>query len=110
MQTNAVKMISYFDGTKQNMIPLFQRPYSWEKKQWKALWQDIQSIYDNLEGNNHFMGAIVSVPYTAVPVGVNRFLVIDGQQRLTTLSLLSCALRETANEQNVGRIGDWLTN
>lgn len=42
----------------------------------------------------HFMGAIVSVPARAIPVGVSKYLIIDGQQRLTTVSILLCALRD----------------
>src|SRR4051812_13060000 len=110
MQTNAVKLISYFDGSKQNLIPLFQRPFSWDKAQWKTLWEDVIAVYESPHQITHFMGAIVSVPFQAVPVGVNRFLIIDGQQRLTALSLLLHALREYVTEQNAGRIDDWLTN
>ena len=42
----------------------------------------------------HFMGAVVTMPARSVPVGVSKFLIIDGQQRLTTISLLMCAVRD----------------
>jgi uncharacterized protein with ParB-like and HNH nuclease domain len=50
------------------------------------------------------MGAIVSVPARSVPVGVSKYLIIDGQQRLTTVSLLLCALRDVVDKNNADRI------
>ena len=55
------------------------------------------SFYENHEGRPkavHFMGAIVTMPAVSVPVGVLKFLIIDGQQRLTTVALLLCAIRD----------------
>ncbi|MBV8709444.1 MAG: DUF262 domain-containing protein, partial [Acidobacteriaceae bacterium] len=78
-------VINFFSGFKQNLVPLFQRPYTWADKQWQTLWEDILSFYDcedNDLKSTHFMGAIVTMPARRVPVGVSKFLVIDGQQRL----------------------------
>lgn len=57
------------------------------------------------------MGAIVSVPARSVPVGVSKYLIIDGQQRLTTISLLLCALRDVVDKNSADRIHEvYLTN
>jgi len=94
MEASPTKVIQYFNGEKQNLIPLFQRPYIWNEKNWEIFWDDLMVQYEDDEPGNHFMGAIVSVPARSVPVGVNKHLIIDGQQRLTTVSLLLCALRD----------------
>ena len=48
-----------------------------------------------------FMGAVVSIPAKTMPVGVTKHLIIDGQQRLTTVSLLLCALRDALGERKI---------
>ncbi len=60
--------------------------------------------YDLEDKSNHFMGAIVSVPARSVPVGVSKYLIIDGQQRLTTVCLLLCALRDLVDKNTADRI------
>ena len=88
MEAFPANVIQYFNGEKQNLIPLFQRPYSWSKTHWQTLWDDMLVQYDGEGRTSHFMGAIVSVPARSVPVGVSKYLIIDGQQRSTTVSLL----------------------
>ena len=113
METSPVYIIQYYDGSKQNIIPLFQRPYSWEKKDWSAMWNDLMAQYAEPR-QVHFMGAIVTVPVKSVPVGVTKHLVIDGQQRLTTLSILLSAVRDKASQNDdvttKDIIGDLLVN
>ena len=86
------------EGSKQYRIPLFQRPYSWQAEQWKTLWDDIIEIYEqSLEQelqHGHFLGPVVSKALTGTPEGIAPYMVIDGQQRLTTLSILLAALRD----------------
>lgn len=66
-------------------IPKFQRDYTWETEHWDDLWQDIKSLILN-EENEHYMG------YLVLQTSNNKnFLIIDGQQRLTTLSVLILA-------------------
>ncbi len=114
MEASPVNVIQYFDGSKQGVIPLFQRPYSWDEKDWSTLWNDLMAQYQEDDRNSHFMGAIVTVPVRSVPVGVGKHMVIDGQQRLTTLSLLLAAIRDLASEAKdaatEGIIGDLLVN
>lgn len=114
MEAAPANVISYLDGSKQGVIPLFQRPYSWGPKDWNTLWDDIMNHYDEEDRSSHFMGAIVTVPVRSVPVGVAKHLVIDGQQRLTTVSILLAAVRDSARQQGdeptAGIIGDFLVN
>lgn len=114
MEAAPVNIIQYFDGSKQGIIPLFQRPYSWERKDWSVLWDDLIAQYDEEDRSSHFMGAIVTVPVKSVPVGVTKHLVIDGQQRLTTLAILLAAIRDRAeaseDSATEGIIGDLLVN
>jgi uncharacterized protein with ParB-like and HNH nuclease domain len=101
MQASETKLRQLVEGTKQYVVPLFQRPYSWSEKQWKTLWSDVceQSRHD--DGRPHFFGSIVTTPAKSVPQGVGKYLLIDGQQRITTVQVLLAAIRDTA-----GRLGD----
>ena len=111
MEASPSKIIQYFNGEKQNLIPLFQRPYSWKNENWQTLWDDLLVQYDIEENSTHFMGAIVSVPVRSVPVGVSKYMIIDGQQRLTTLALLLCVLRDNVAKNDADRIQEvYLTN
>ncbi len=90
------QITKFFDGAKQMLVPLFQRPYEWGPKEWETLWIDLLEQYERPPeetGATHFTGAIVTAPARSVPVGVSKFLVIDGQQRLTTVAILICAIR-----------------
>ncbi|WP_447004072.1 GmrSD restriction endonuclease domain-containing protein [Saccharothrix isguenensis] len=86
------------EGSKQYQIPLYQRTYSWETAQLKQLWEDITQLAEDRAHDReltHFIGSVVLTPSPGNgPTGVQEFLVIDGQQRLTTLSILLCALRD----------------
>ncbi|MEH2022814.1 DUF262 domain-containing protein [Nostoc sp.] len=111
MEASPAKVIQYFNGEKQNLIPLFQRPYSWTENNWQTLWDDLMVQYEEGDNGTHFMGAIVSVPARSVPVGVSKYLIIDGQQRLTTVSLLLCVLRDCLDSNSASRIQEvYLTN
>lgn len=90
-------------GAKQFRVPLFQRTYTWREPDHAQLWRDILGLYESLstpEGPNgdspgHFIGSFVLGP-TPSSATVPAFLVVDGQQRLTTLTLLLAALRDAA--------------
>lgn len=111
VEASPAKVIQYFNGEKQNLIPLFQRPYSWTSQYWQTLWNDMLIQYDSDDKLAHFMGTIVSVPARSVPVGVSKYLIIDGQQRLTTVSLMLAALRDTLDKNTSDRIHEvYLTN
>lgn len=83
----------FLQGTKQFVIPIYQRTYSWTKEQCEQLWNDIIKAGTDENTSGHFIGAIVYIEKGIYQVSsVNQLLVIDGQQRLTTLSLLLLAL------------------
>ena len=78
------------------VIPVFQRVYSWNARQCEDLWDDIVAASDTSE--THFMGMVLYVDEAETFNGVAQHNVIDGQQRLTTLSLLLCALARHLDE------------
>ena len=99
MEARPCQISEFFNGTKQLLVPLFQRPYEWEKEHWNTLWLDLLERYESPTDAPvaaHFTGAIVTAPAKSVPVGVSKHLIIDGQQRLTTVAILLCVLRSFA--------------
>ena len=84
------------NGTNQFIIPVFQRDYSWETEQCRQMWADIMHTSRGNDGG-HFLGSFVYVEGNAGPA-FSSWLVIDGQQRLTTLTLLLVALRDHIRE------------
>ena len=93
MHANSLLPSELFGKIVRYEIPEFQRPYVWDQEeQWEPLWEDVRDTaehyLDDGEGASHFMGAIV---LQEVPKGARGFqthMVVDGQQRLTTLQLL----------------------
>jgi uncharacterized protein with ParB-like and HNH nuclease domain len=82
----------------QYVIPVFQRNYRWEESQWSKLWESLEQIQEPEKKGNHFMGFLVFVAGLAQPGQHTAFHLIDGQQRLTTLSVLLAAIRNVARE------------
>lgn len=71
---------------KSYQVPIYQRDYSWEKEDWEDLWNDISEIPTD---KTHYLGYLVLQP---IKDGEESFWIIDGQQRLTTLSILALAI------------------
>ncbi|MFJ5992168.1 DUF262 domain-containing protein [Lentzea sp. NPDC092896] len=116
---NETTLQHLLEGSKQYRVPLYQRTYSWEKKQLSQLWNDIVGLAEDRvtqQSATHFIGSVVLAPSPGNgPTGVPQFLVVDGQQRLTTLTLLLCAIRDhrATHEDPIhrGRMNDlYLTN
>lgn len=82
------------NGVTQFVIPVFQRDYSWTETQCAELWRDILRIGEGDEDAQHFIGSVVYTPAGDSSAGFTRWLLIDGQQRITTLTLLLIALRD----------------
>jgi len=89
------------------VLPHFQREYRWEEKHWKTLWDDailthdaLPSVSGNARDPEHFLGALVVVPDGTRNGTIPVHRLVDGQQRLTTISLLLCALGEEVKVSN----------
>lgn len=84
-----------YTGKDQFIVPVFQRRYSWRKKHWEQLWADVVTLLDSPLGEDeHFIGAFVSMSSGNRPGARPKYLVIDGQQRLITITLLLSAIRD----------------
>lgn len=96
MDADKGNIYKLLNGDKQYLIPVYQRLYSWEQAQCSRLWLDIVAMQkENKEG--HFLGSIVCIAEKTSPTGVQKYMVIDGQQRLTTLTLILIALRDSVS-------------
>lgn len=83
-------------GNQQHVIPVYQRNYSWGKDQWLRLWEDLEAIEKAPEGDRHFMGFLVSALVSAPYADQAQYYLVDGQQRLTTSSILLAAIKNVA--------------
>ena len=108
MKGSEARLIDFMDGNKKRfIIPVYQRCYSWKIEQCKQLFDDLVAMIKN-NRKTHFFGSIVSL-YN--PNGRNtEYLIIDGQQRLTTVSLLLLAVYNLlhnnkihSNEEGLGQ-------
>ncbi len=102
MKADAIKLLDFIGKSqeKQFVIPIYQRVYSWEKEQCKQLWDDIIKTGGNDQIEGHFIGSIVFVHDGIYTTNYNELLIIDGQQRLTTITLLLTALRNYLNDKD----------
>ncbi|MDU9765269.1 DUF262 and DUF1524 domain-containing protein [Helicobacter pylori] len=102
MKADAIKLLDFIGKSqeKQFVIPIYQRVYSWEKEQCKQLWDDIIKTGGNDQIEGHFIGSIVFVHDGIYTTNYNELLIVDGQQRLTTITLLFIALRNYLNDED----------
>jgi uncharacterized protein with ParB-like and HNH nuclease domain len=110
MQAAETKIQQLIEGTKQYLVPLFQRAYSWDKKEWRTLWLDLMDLCAEENPRPHFMGSVVTLPTMSVPEGVAKFLVIDGQQRLTTTFIILALVRDFAKAGGAEELADEIHN
>lgn len=102
MKANETTFQKLIEGSKQFQIPLYQRPYSWGLEELERLWDDLtdqiatdrDAEESGRSASPHFMGSIVLAPEMSFASKLSRILVIDGQQRLTTLSIALAAIRD----------------
>ncbi|WP_033758168.1 DUF262 and DUF1524 domain-containing protein [Helicobacter pylori] len=99
MKAGEATLLEFFEQnqTNQFVIPIYQRLYSWGKEQCKQLWDDIIKIGGNDKMNGHFIGSILYVRVD--DTHSSPLLIIDGQQRLTTITLLFIALRNHLSDE-----------
>ena len=93
MKAEDVRLTELLEGPKQFIVPVFQRDYSWGTKHCLQLWKDIVRVGSDANTKAHFVGSVVYVAAEETSAKITRWLLIDGQQRLTTVSLLLAALR-----------------
>ena len=102
MKATETQLTKFLNGTKQFVIPIYQRTYRWEKEQCQQLWKDIVKAATDDKISGHFIGSIVYIEkglyQTTSPP---QLLVIDGHQRLTTISLLLVAMSRRMKEMNL---------
>ena len=93
------RVADLFDGKKQYRTPLYQRRYVWQETNWKALWEDIKKIQRQLEigeeEREHFTGTIVTQS-DENESALDKYEIIDGQQRLVTFQVIFCIIRDIA--------------
>ncbi|GAA9064553.1 DUF262 and DUF1524 domain-containing protein [Helicobacter pylori] len=101
MKAEPIKLLKFIKDNQKNqlVIPIYQRVYSWEKEQCKQLWDDIIKIGGNDKMDGHFIGSILYVIKDKTTYSNNTLLIIDGQQRLTTITLLLTALRDHLSDE-----------
>ncbi|WP_187943542.1 DUF262 and DUF1524 domain-containing protein [Helicobacter pylori] len=99
MDAGATTLLRFFKENQNNqfVIPIYQRLYSWGKEQCEQLWDDIIKIGGNDKMNGHFIGSILYVRVD--DTHSSPLLIIDGQQRLTTITLLFIALRNHLSDE-----------
>ncbi|GAA7406403.1 DUF262 and DUF1524 domain-containing protein [Helicobacter pylori] len=99
MEAKEATLLGFFKEHQNNqfVIPIYQRLYSWKKEQCEQLWDDIIKIGGNDKANRHFIGSILYVLDGGTPS--SPLLIIDGQQRFTTITLLFIALRNHLSDE-----------
>ena len=99
MKANENPFLHFLEGTdKQFVIPVYQRNYDWKKEQCEQLFNDLVEVCEN-NFRSHFLGSIVSIYNFG---GESKeYLIIDGQQRITTLSLLLLAVHNLLNKNEI---------
>lgn len=106
MQVRETTLKQLVQGEKQFRVPLWQRQYTWRIDDHRLLWRDILEQYSRVgggpvsSGTGHFLGSIVLSPVPTAASGVASYLIVDGQQRLTTLMLILAAIRDAAAKQD----------
>lgn len=105
MKAVEANFLKFLQKPMQFVIPIYQRPYSWTRSQCSQLWKDVEAAH-NTSVSGHFMGSVVYIEKGIYQVTtMPQLLVIDGQQRLTTVSLLiaalSRALKASGSEEEI---------
>ncbi len=93
MKATEAKLLDFLKKSPQFVIPIYQRTYSWTEKECRQLWDDLIRAGSDSQVSAHFVGSIVYIEKGLYQVSSQSpMLVIDGQQRLTTLTLVIAAL------------------
>lgn len=101
LQAGETTLNKLLNTSRQFIVPIFQRNYSWQKRQYEQLWFDILRASKFKEKQNHFIGSIVYIDMGTPAGRPQQLLLIDGQQRLTTISILLCAIKDYVQKFNL---------
>lgn len=101
MKAQDLPLTQLLQGSKQFIIPIFQRTYSWGRSHCAQLWEDIIRVGSNEQLDSHFIGSAVYIPEEDTSAAISRWLVIDGQQRITTMTLLLLGLMKRLEAEGV---------
>lgn len=100
MKATEAKLTEILKKAPQFIIPIYQRSYSWTKKECGQLWEDIIKAGEDDKTSGHFMGSVVYIEKDLYQIATHTpLLVIDGQQRLTTVTLLIIALADALGDK-----------
>jgi uncharacterized protein with ParB-like and HNH nuclease domain len=98
MKASEARFLDFLKKSMRLVIPIYQRNYSWTEKQCEQLWEDVVRAGEGPDSGLHFVGSVVYVQEGLAGIMDQSWLVIDGQQRLTTVSLLLEALARAIPE------------
>jgi uncharacterized protein with ParB-like and HNH nuclease domain len=105
MKADSLKISKVFSsgGDVHYLLPYFQREYAWDKENWQTLINDVIGLYEAYSDDKepeHFMGALVVINDGTRNGVIPAFKLVDGQQRLVTISLMFCALGQLIQESH----------
>lgn len=101
MKADSISFLEFIGASKRTFhIPVYQRNYDWKRMQCITLFKDIENLVLADRGNNHFLGTIVYVEGEST-ANFREFIVIDGQQRLTTIMLLLKAIVDETDDEEL---------
>ncbi len=112
MKATKASVWDLFNGAKQYKVPLFQRPYVWSRQQWEQLWADIREQYalrtETEKSPARFLGSVVVV--REYEKNLDKYVIIDGQQRITTISIILSVIRAFAREKGLHELYDQISD
>ena len=102
MKADAISLAKLFrESGIKFIVPVYQRNYDWKEEECNVLFKDIESIH-NKNREKHFIGSIVYISNSETSViGINEYVIIDGQQRITSSMLFLKALFDITNDEEL---------
>ena len=105
MYAQPINFLKLLNGQVQYVVPRWQRRYCWGQSDIERLVEDLRTVADAGPGATHYGGTLLTFPEPGAPGLVETYRVVDGQQRLTTVSILLGCIADELGEE--GRCGDW---
>jgi len=108
MKAEDVRLIELLEGPKQFIVPVFQCDYSWDTKHCLQLWKDIVRVGSDNKAKDHFVGSVVYLVAEETSAKITRWLLIDGQQRPTNLTVsLAASVRSRRSRPAMSGSSGW---